>query len=57
MTYESVGFVPGINIKEVVPPRAVYVHFTVATDTKNIKRVFESVKDKILEDNIKNILE
>lgn len=54
ITFESVGFVPGTNIKEIVPPREVYVHYTVATDTSNIKRVFDSVHDTILQMNIKD---
>ncbi|XP_050294827.1 guanine nucleotide-binding protein G(f) subunit alpha [Anthonomus grandis grandis] len=47
---ESVGFVPGYNFHEELPPREVYVHFTVATDTNNIRTVFESVREIILRD-------
>ncbi|XP_060521386.1 guanine nucleotide-binding protein G(f) subunit alpha isoform X2 [Cylas formicarius] len=50
---ESVGFVPGYNINEDLPPREVYLHYTIATDTNNIKKVFESVQEMLL----KNILE
>lgn len=56
LTYESVGFIPGTNIKETLPPRPVYIHFTIATDTKNIKHVFDSVHDTILHMNINNRL-
>ncbi|XP_076268151.1 G protein alpha subunit f [Rhynchophorus ferrugineus] len=45
---ENVGFVPGYNINQELEPRDVYVHFTIATDTNNIKRVFESVREIIL---------
>lgn len=33
----------------------VYIHFTVATDTNNVKRVFSSVKDIILIDNLRTV--
>lgn len=36
-------------------PRPIYAHFTCATDTKNIKFVFESVKHAILQENINEI--
>ncbi|XP_066245286.1 guanine nucleotide-binding protein G(f) subunit alpha [Euwallacea similis] len=45
---ENIGFVPGYNIDEELPPRDVHVHFTVATDTNNIRKVFESVRQIIL---------
>lgn len=47
---ENVGFVPGYNINEELPPRQVHVHFTIATDTNNIKKVFESVREIILKE-------
>ncbi|KAJ8975877.1 hypothetical protein NQ317_015210 [Molorchus minor] len=50
---EHIGFAPGKNIHEQLPPRNVYIHFTIATDTENIRKVFESVQEIIL----KNILE
>lgn len=36
-------------------PRPIYAHFTCATDTKNIKFVFDSVKHAILQENINEI--
>lgn len=56
LTFESVGFVPGTNIQETVPPRQVYIHFTIATDTKNIKHVFDGVHDIIFRMNVRDIL-
>ncbi|KAJ8944925.1 hypothetical protein NQ318_013073 [Aromia moschata] len=53
VTVEQIGFVPGKNIHELLPPRNIYIHFTIATDTDNIRRVFESVQEIIL----KNILD
>ncbi|KAG5877840.1 hypothetical protein JTB14_036975 [Gonioctena quinquepunctata] len=53
---ESIGFVPGQNITEVIPPRHVYTHFTIATDTNNIRRVFDSVHNIILENIVNNVL-
>lgn len=38
-----------------VEPRPIYAHFTCATDTKNIKFVFDSVKHAILQENIGEI--
>ncbi|XP_075913163.1 guanine nucleotide-binding protein subunit alpha-11-like isoform X2 [Petromyzon marinus] len=35
--------------------KTIYSHFTCGTDTKNIRRVFEGVKDTILEWNIKRM--
>ncbi|KAF1745136.1 hypothetical protein MXB_3765 [Myxobolus squamalis] len=34
------------------PDKTIYSHFTCATDTKNIKFVFEAVKDSILRHNL-----
>ncbi|KAL1512776.1 hypothetical protein ABEB36_002307 [Hypothenemus hampei] len=45
---ESIGFVPGYNITEELPARDIHVHFTIATDTNNIRKVFESVQEIIL---------
>lgn len=53
---EEIGYLPGKNIKEELPPRDVYIHFTVATDTNNIKKVFDSVHEIILENVIKTAL-
>lgn len=50
MKIENVGFVPGYNIDEELPYRDVHVHFTIATDTNNIRKVFESVREIILKD-------
>lgn len=47
---ENVGFVPGYNINQELPPRDVYVHFTIATDTNNIRKVFETVREIILKE-------
>lgn len=33
-----------------------YHHFTTATDTENIKRVFEAVRSTILENNLKDLM-
>ncbi|XP_018580006.1 guanine nucleotide-binding protein G(f) subunit alpha [Anoplophora glabripennis] len=52
LTIEHIGFVPGKNIHEKLPPRTIYTHFTVATDTNNIKKIFESVRDTILRHTI-----
>lgn len=56
MTVEEIGYIPGKNIKEQLPPRDIYVHFTIATDTNNIKKVFESVHEIILQSIIKTAL-
>lgn len=56
MIVEEIGYIPGKNIKEELPPRDVYIHFTVATDTSNIKKVFTSVHEIILESIIKMTL-
>lgn len=53
---EEVGYIPGKNIKQVLPPRDVYIHFTVATDTNNIKKVFDSVHEIILQNVLKTTL-
>jgi len=47
--------VPGYNINEELPPRQVHIHFTTATDTNNIRKVFESVREIILKDIIGNV--
>lgn len=49
LTVEHIGFVPGKNVTQKLPPRPCFTHFTIATDTKNIKKVFESVQAIILE--------
>ncbi|XP_062511988.1 guanine nucleotide-binding protein G(q) subunit alpha-like [Corticium candelabrum] len=35
--------------------KAIYPHFTCATDTENIRFVFEAVKDTILQQNLKDL--
>lgn len=35
--------------------REVYYHFTVATDTSNIRKVFNDVHDMILMENMNNL--
>nr|CAH7766390.1 unnamed protein product [Callosobruchus chinensis] len=45
---EHLGFVKGKNLIQELPPREVYVHYTIATDTCNIKKVFNSVHEIIL---------
>lgn len=52
---EHIGFVPGKNVTEKLPPRQVYTHFTIATDTDNIKKVFESVQNIILDHIIEDV--
>ena len=34
--------------------RRIFPHFTQATDTENIKRVFEAVREHVLEQNLKD---
>lgn len=53
---EEMGTVSGKNIMKELPPREVYIHFTTATDTNNIKKVFESVHEIILQNVIKTVL-
>nr|XP_023018195.1 guanine nucleotide-binding protein G(f) subunit alpha [Leptinotarsa decemlineata] len=52
---ESIGPL-GENITEIIPPRNVYTHFTIATDTNNIRKVFDSVHSIILENVLKEAL-
>ncbi|CAG9864299.1 unnamed protein product [Phyllotreta striolata] len=52
---EHMGLKPGQNITEQLAPRDVYVHFTVATDTNNIKKVFDSIHESILNRNVQDI--
>ncbi|CAH0549764.1 unnamed protein product [Brassicogethes aeneus] len=44
--------VRGTLVTEELPKRKPYIHFTVATNTKNIKKVFDSVQEIILERTI-----
>ena len=34
--------------------RRIFAHFTQATDTENIKRVFQDVREHVLEQNLKD---
>ncbi|XP_056639732.1 guanine nucleotide-binding protein G(f) subunit alpha [Diorhabda sublineata] len=52
---ENMGFAPGKNITEQLPPREVYIHYTIATDTNNIKKVFDSVHESILRKRVSEI--
>lgn len=40
-------------MKGEIPDRDLYIHFTIATDTNNIKLVFNSVRDIILDGILK----
>ena len=44
---------PGVAGRVVEKQRDVYIHFTVATDTKNVKLVFEDVRSLIIEINLR----
>lgn len=52
LSVEHVGFIPGKFIHEVIPKRDVYIHYTVATDTKNIRTVFDCVQEIVLRQTI-----
>ncbi|XP_022903440.1 guanine nucleotide-binding protein G(f) subunit alpha [Onthophagus taurus] len=47
---------PGVSGHVKTESRPFYTHFTIATDTNNIKLVFEDVRDLILNINTKNII-
>ncbi|KAF2899725.1 hypothetical protein ILUMI_06451 [Ignelater luminosus] len=49
---EIVDVMPGLHFPVNIETPPVYIHFTIATDTKNVKLVFDSVKDMILMENI-----
>ncbi len=36
------------------PNKRIFPHFTQATDTENIKRVFQDVREHVLEENLKD---
>lgn len=40
---------------DIAPPRKIYTHFTCATDTENIKKVFNDVKLSVLKENLDTI--
>ncbi|RZC43030.1 G-alpha and/or Arf domain containing protein [Asbolus verrucosus] len=41
-------------VEKKLPPRDVYVHHTIATDTNNVKKVFDSVQEMIIKTVIKS---
>ncbi|XP_050505863.1 guanine nucleotide-binding protein G(f) subunit alpha [Diabrotica virgifera virgifera] len=45
----------GKNITERIAPRDTYIHYTIATDTNNIKRVFDSVHESILRTTVQEV--
>lgn len=45
-------YVAGFTMEQEIEDRDIYVHFTVATDTNNIKKVFDSIHDIILKQNL-----
>ncbi|KAM8872913.1 guanine nucleotide-binding protein subunit alpha-14-like [Synchiropus picturatus] len=49
---EAKKFIREMYEEQLEPQKSFYSHFTCATDTKNIKFVFEAVKDKLLRDNM-----
>ena len=51
---KKISFVPGM-IFPINRQRTCYSHFTTATDTNNIKRVFNSVHHMILSFNLSEI--
>lgn len=51
---ESVEFIPDVDIKQNVKSELLFVHFTIATDTSNVKLVFNDIKDIIIAINLGN---
>lgn len=49
---EDIGLIPGVHIRNEIPDRDVYIHYTTATDTNNIKLVFKGVHDTIFRRNL-----
>ncbi|KAK4884176.1 hypothetical protein RN001_000447 [Aquatica leii] len=49
---ETVEFIPGVDIKQEIKSELLYIHFTIATDTNNVKLVFNDVKDIIIAINL-----
>lgn len=41
--------------EEKLQPRDIYIHHTIATDTQNVKKVFDSVHEMIIKERVKNI--
>ncbi|XP_018335773.1 guanine nucleotide-binding protein G(f) subunit alpha [Agrilus planipennis] len=52
---ETVGLLPGVHVQAERESQALYTHFTIATDTNNIKLVFNDVKDMILTKNLQAV--
>jgi len=52
---ENMGLRPGKNVMEELPQRDVYIHYTIATDTNNIRKVFDSVHESILQQIVKEV--
>ncbi len=49
-------FIKEMFLEPIAEPKTVYSHFTCATDTRNIKVIFDSVKDTILEKFMKEFI-
>lgn len=54
-TCEIFNPITGISVEEKLPPRDVYIHYTIATETTNIKKIFNNVHEIIIKENIKFI--
>ena len=37
-----------------IPEKRIFPHYTTATDTENIERVFDAVKTTVLEENLRD---
>lgn len=55
MTITNYNPITRAAIEERLPPRDVYIHHTIATDTQNVKKVFDSVHEMIVRERVKNI--
>ncbi|CAG2062775.1 unnamed protein product, partial [Timema podura] len=53
---EEIFQLPGLSIPVNQKQRSCFYHFTVATDTNNIKTVFQDVHTMIIENNLGSIL-
>ncbi|KAF5300873.1 hypothetical protein FQR65_LT09035 [Abscondita terminalis] len=49
---ETTDLIPGVGVKHEIKSDLLYIHFTVATDTNNVKLVFDDVKDTIITRNL-----
>ncbi len=43
------------EFRKISGEKRVYTHFTTATDTKNVDRVFESCMDVVMKENVENM--